>query len=86
MQQHPLTPEAQRLLKIILDRKIVRGAELMRFGGFKMPTEMEAPLQELSNRHLIEVSGSLTVDALPFATFGTKPSAFEYLRSLVSPS
>jgi len=85
MAQSPaqLSSDAQALLRFILDRKIVRGGELMRYVGKGTPIELMGPVQELVNQNLVEVTGELTPDGLPFATFGIRPSALEYLRTLV---
>jgi len=80
----PALSEPERsVLRVILDNKIVRGAELMRKLGIINPDQLLPPLNQLLNKGLIEMSGELTPMTLPFATFGTLPSAQEYIRALV---
>ena len=76
-----LTAPARGVLQVILDGKIVRGAEVMRKLGLTDPNQLVDPVRELFSKGLIEVSGDLSADAIPFTTFGTPPSAQEYLRA-----
>jgi|GEM_PF-5569723 hypothetical protein len=78
-----LSQLAQSLLRVILDRKIVRGGELMRYIGISAPADFLAPAKELVDNNLVEVTGELTQADAPFATFGTKPSRIGYLSALV---
>jgi hypothetical protein len=78
-----LSEEARGVLRIILDSKIVRGADLMRRREIKDANQLLEPIKELLNQRLIEVTGELTPGAFPFATFGTPPSAQEYIRALL---
>jgi hypothetical protein len=78
-----LSPEAVRVLRIMLDQTIVRGGDLVRYAGMKQPSELMKPVDELLTQNLIEVSGDISEQMLPFATFGIRPSAREYLNALV---
>jgi hypothetical protein len=78
-----LTADAQRVLRAILDAKVVRGGELMWQSGFKTPQALATPVNELVSQNLIEVIGPVSPNELPFATFGIPPSSHEYLRSLL---
>jgi hypothetical protein len=78
-----LNEEERRILRIILDSKIIRGAELMRQLGTSDPTELLDPLRQLLNRNLVEITGELTPDLFPFATLGAPPSAQGYIRARV---
>jgi hypothetical protein len=76
-----LSEQARGVLRVILDGKIIRGGEVMRRLGLTDPSLLVDPVNELVSKSLIEVTGDLSADALPFATFGTPPSAQEYLRA-----
>jgi hypothetical protein len=78
-----LTQDARDVLRVILDNKILRGGEIMRHAGIKTAAELVAPVRELVDLQLVEVIGGLTAETIPFTTFGTRPSAQEYLRSLL---
>jgi hypothetical protein len=79
-----LSDESIRLLRIIVDRTTVSGSNLMRIAGLKLPGELIKPLRELQVQDLIEVSGDASNEStVPFAYFGTRPSAKEYLYSVL---
>ncbi len=71
------------MLRITLENKIVRGGELMRYAGMKNPSELAAPVRELVDKDLIQVSGDISEEMLPFAMFGTRPSDNKYLYFLL---
>ena len=75
-----LTDSARRVLKVLVDKNGINGGTLIRAAGMKDPSELLPPVTELQSYGLIEVSGSLTKEDLPFAYFGTRPSALEYLH------
>jgi len=80
-----LSKEAERLLRIILDHKLVRGGELVRLAELSSPVPLVEPLRELMKEKLVEASGldgRLTEESLLFATFGTRPSREANLRKL----
>ncbi len=78
-----LSPEAITVLRVTLDNKIIRGGELMRYAGMTNATELAGPVRELVSQNLIQVSGDISAEMLPFATFGTRPSDYQYLRFLL---
>lgn len=85
MRPPQLSSEAVRVLKVILDNKVIRGGELMRISGMKTPSDLAKPVKELQDQSLIEVSGEVwDENMLPFATFGSRPSAREYLSRLAT--
>lgn len=83
--QPPLSNDAARVLRILVDRNIVVGGDLMRLSGMKTPGELAKPVKELQERRLIEVGSGFWDDStLPFATLAVRPSAKEYLNRLMS--
>jgi hypothetical protein len=90
MRNYPtVTPDAQLVLRIMLDHGVIPGADLMRRYAAQKPNTPPATLlaaiYELKDKGLIEVGGEVSADTLPFATFGIRPSAKEYLSWLISP-
>jgi hypothetical protein len=81
-----LTAEAKTILRLVLERKIIRGGELMRFAGLKNADELVSPVKELMSEGLIQVTGDISDDMIPFATFGTRPSDQSYLRFVLDPA
>jgi hypothetical protein len=82
----PLSDQAQSILRTILDRKLVRGGELLSSVPTTNPEDLIDPIKELLNSRLIEASGlggNLNAETILFATFGVLPSAERYLRELV---
>ena len=81
-----LTPDAQAALRIILDHGVIVGASLMRLYGAQQPAGgLLKAIDELRQGSLIETGGEVSADSLPFATFGVRPSAKEYLSLLINP-
>jgi hypothetical protein len=78
-----LSDQEKAVLRVVLDSKIVRGAELMRRLSITKPDQLVGPLKELVNWGLIEVSGELSPETLPFATLNTLPSVQEYIRAII---
>lgn len=78
-----LTPEAATVLRLTLENKIIRGGELMRYAGMKSPSELVKPVKDLLSQDLIQVSGDISEEMLPFATFGIRPSDNKYLQFLL---
>lgn len=78
-----LSPEARNVLRIALDNKIIRGGELMRYAKMKNPSELIGPVEELMSQDLIQVTGEISPEMIPFATFGTRPSDYQFLRFLL---
>ena len=79
-----LSKDAARILKIILDRTTIRGSNLMREARLKLPSELLDPVKELQDKNLIEVSGDVSSETtVPFAFFATRPSAKEYIYSVL---
>ncbi len=84
MQPFPtLTPQARQLLEIIVSNTTIDGSTLIKQMGVSNPADIVPFIRELQTRQLIEVGGTLTVDGLPFARFGVRPSAKDYLYSLL---
>ena len=87
MQPFPtLTPQARQVLEIIVSKAEINGSTLMKDMGVSHPADLIAPLRELQTLELIEVGGTLADDGLPFARFGIRPSAKEYLYGLLKQS
>ena len=79
-----LSKEAALLLKIIVDHTTIGGANLMRVAGLKGPNELLDPVKELQAKNLIQASGDTSsANTVPFAYFGTPPSAKEYIYSVL---
>jgi len=79
-----LSPLAAQLLKIIVDHTTIGGSGLMRAAGLKSPEDLLAPVQELQSKNLIQASGDTSsANTVPFAYFGTPPSAKEYIYSVL---
>jgi len=79
-----LAPMAQQVLRIVLERGMMDGAELMRSAEVKRANELTAPIKELKEKDLIEVRGDIVREtALPFATLSVQPSRKEYLYSVL---
>jgi hypothetical protein len=79
-----LSPKALRALRIIVEHTTISGSRLMRAAGMKLPSELIAPVRELKVQDLIEVSGDPSNEStIPFAYFGTRPSAKEYIYSVL---
>lgn len=84
MQPFPtLTPQARQLLEIIVSNTAIDGSTLMKYMGVSRPDDLAASIRELQTHQLIEVGGTVTADGLPFAQFGVRPSAKDYLYSLL---
>lgn len=84
MQPFPtLTADARKVLEIIVSNTAVDGSTLMKHMGVTRPDDLTTPIRELQIHDLIEVGGTMTPDRLPFARFGIRPSAKEYLYSLL---
>jgi len=84
MQPFPtLTPEALKVLEIIVSNIAIDGSTLMKRLEATAPDEVAKPVRELQKRDLIEVGGTMSAEGLPFARFGIRPSAKEYLNSLL---
>jgi hypothetical protein len=78
-----LSAEARRALEIIVDSTTVDGSTLMKYLGFTRPEDLVPILRELQGNHLVDVGGLLTPDSIPFARVGVRPSAKEFLYSLL---
>jgi hypothetical protein len=78
-----LSPKAVTVLRLTLDNKMIRGGELMRYAGMSTPSELTEPVNELLSQELIQVSGDISEEMIPFATFGTRPSDYQFLRFLL---
>ena len=72
------------MLAAILNRSMISGAELMSYTDMTRPDELIKIVRNLHANNLIEVSGDvLNEKMLPYATFGIRPSAREYLIALL---
>jgi hypothetical protein len=79
-----LSEPEQRVLEAILNRSMIGGAELMNHTDMIRPDELIKIVRSLHANNLIEVSGDvLNEKMLPYATFGIRPSAREYLMALL---
>ena len=84
MQPFPtLTPQARRLLEILVRTSAIDGSTLMKQMEASGPADIVTFVHELQKYDLIEVGGALTDDRLPFAQFAVRPSAKEYLHSML---
>ena len=80
MQPFPkLTPQARQALEIIVGSTAIDGSSLMKKMGVSRPADIVTIIRELQAYELIEVGGNVTAEELPFAQFGVRPSAKEYL-------
>ena len=82
-----LTEGEKTVLRAVLERKLVRGGELLRYSVFRTPDDLIEPVRGLLNARLLEASGlgaELTPDTVLFATFSSRPSLEKYLRELTS--
>lgn len=87
MQQFPkLSPEARQLLEIIVSNTSIDGSSLIKYMGVSRPSDLLPHIRELQTHDLIEVGGAVTPEGLPFARFGVRPSAKEYLYSMLKQS
>jgi hypothetical protein len=75
-----ISPEAARILQILLDQGMVTGAALMRLSNLRTVDALAIPIRELYHRNLIEIGGDIDGAWLVFSTFGTLPSARKYLE------
>lgn len=80
-----LSPEARKVLDIILGESRIDGARLMkRVASLPMtPPQLIETLQELQSHRVIEIGGPLVVDELPYAQIAVLPSAKPYLQSML---
>jgi hypothetical protein len=78
-----LSTEARKVLEIIVNYTSIDGSTLMKLAGSHRPSDLITPILELQTQQLIEVGGSVTAEGLPFSRFGVRPSAKEYLHSLL---
>jgi hypothetical protein len=84
MQPFPeLSDRSRQLLDVILRHTALDGSTLMKESGVSRPSELVEPIRELQRHRLIEVGGPLTSEGLPFARFAIRPSAKEYLHSML---
>ena len=78
-----LSDEALGVLRVINNSGLTRGGAIMAKAEIKDPNTLLGLVKQLLNQGLIEVTGELTPDAVPFATFSARPSAQGYIRTLV---
>lgn len=86
MSERTLTEPEQAVLRFLLQRKTVRGGELLSLTGLHRPEDLVEPVRGLLNLGLIEpigLSGDLNPESVLFTTFGILPSAEKHLRTLV---
>jgi hypothetical protein len=81
--QKTLSDEEQHVLAAIVNRSMIGGAELMSYTGVTKPDALIKIVRSLHAKSLIEVSGDVNEKMLPYATFGIRPSAREYLVALL---
>lgn len=78
-----LTPGAKRVLEVIVRNNTIDGSTLVKQLGIGRRQEIVESIRELESFDLIEVGGPITVEELPFARFGVRPSAREYLARML---
>jgi hypothetical protein len=84
-----LSDEARVVLRVINDNGIVRGGAIMGRMEITDPRKLVTPIKDLLDHGLIGVTGDLIGDtgvranAIPFATFSTRPSAQGHIRALL---
>jgi DNA-binding MarR family transcriptional regulator len=77
-----LEPDEERVLKIILERGLIRGGDLMRRADMNSRV-FKGLVERLLERDLIQTSGELSEAMLPFATFDVRPSQRPDLRMTI---
>jgi hypothetical protein len=82
-QKLTLSEPEQRVLAALLNQSMIGAGELMNYTKTR-PDELIKIVRNLHANNLIEVSGDvLNENMLPYATFGIRPSAREYLIALL---
>jgi hypothetical protein len=69
-----LTPLAVRVLRLIRDRGLVRGSELLNRFSAIPPEEVSAAVKELVSNEILNVKGDYTPDTLAEAYLSCRPS------------
>jgi hypothetical protein len=70
-----LNPTAKRVLDILLSRGSVPGFELLKNMPSSKPEELIDAVTFLQDADLVQISGILTQERFPFATFAIRPSS-----------
>lgn len=82
-----LSPEATRVLRILDERGIVRGATLMKLLSIKRPEALKEAVLPLVTSGLIEVSGDVHDEKeIRYTSFFTRPSMQSRVHSVVKKS
>ena len=83
-QKLTLSEPEQRVLRAILHQSMISGAKLLNYMGMTRPNDLITIVRNLVHLNLIEASGDFLDEKMfPYATFGTRPSAREYLTALL---
>ena len=75
--------ETREVLNLIVRHNITDGSSLMSHMGVSRRAEIVKAIRELESLDLIQVGGPITGEELPFARFGVRPSAKEYLSQML---
>ena len=77
----------RRILSAVLDRSMMSGAELYRYARTSDWNELMSSVRNLQSQQLIEISGDPWSERnFAYASFGIRPSAKEYLYSVLRQS
>ena len=79
---------AALVLRTVLERGMIDGANLMRSAGVKRANDLKGPIKQLKDEDLIEVRGDISSETtfettFPFATLSVLPSRKEYLYGVL---
>ena len=80
-----LTDTEKIVLRAVLERKLVRGGELLKYASFDKPADLVEPIRNLLKLRLLDASGLSAepdADSIMFATFSSRPSLNKWLREL----
>jgi hypothetical protein len=83
MQLTDLSDIARKVLDLIVRHNITDGSSLISHMGVSRRDEIAKSVRELESLDLIEVGGPVNSDELPFARFGVRPSAKDYLQRML---
>ena len=84
MQLSKLSDDARKVLDLIVRHNITDGSSLISRMGVSRPRDqITKSIRELEALDLIEVGGPITDEELPFARFGVRPSAKDYLQRML---
>jgi hypothetical protein len=76
-------PKVISVLETLLRSSGIRGGALMKETGLPPTDELSKAVQFLRDQELIQVSGDISKENLPFATLGVLPSQIERIHLLL---